>query len=157
MFELAFDLDGNPVEVPTAAVSWRVRKLPVRGRPLVVYGLDGLPLIMPINATLAELRSAVQLEGHYRLDPVDEHRRELAGARSAYVRLAPPAGPAAPARTATAGPVSADAATTAVRANLDLAKTILDQVVLLLGVARGLLRTAEDASPATESNPHLIK
>ena len=33
MFELAFDLDGNPVEVPGAAVSWRVRKLTARGAP----------------------------------------------------------------------------------------------------------------------------
>lgn len=42
-------------------------------------------------------------------------------------------------------------------ANLDLAKAILGQVELLLGVARGLLRAAEDASHATESNPDLIK
>ena len=152
MFELAFDLDGNPIDVPSAAVSWRVCKLPVRGRPQVVYGSDGLPLIVPIGATLAEFRSAVQLEGRYRLDPVDELRREVAGACAAYVRLAPVA-----AHAATAGAVGADAAATAIRANLDLAKTILDQVVLLLGVARGLLRTAEDASQATESNPTLIE
>jgi hypothetical protein len=43
MFELAFDVDGNPVEVPGAAVSWRVRKLPVRGHPQVAYGSGGLP------------------------------------------------------------------------------------------------------------------
>lgn len=102
MFELAFDQDGDPIEVPSAAVSWRVRKLPVRGRPQVVYGSDGLPLIVPIGATLAEFRSAVQLEGRYRLDPVDELRREVAGARAAYVRLAPPAGAAVVARAATA-------------------------------------------------------
>ncbi len=122
MFELAFDVDGNPVEVPSAAVSWRARKLPVRGHPQVAYGSNGLPLIVPIDATLAEFRSAVQLEGRYRLDPVDEHRREVAGARSAYVRLAPPAGPAVAARAATASPDSSDAAATAIRANLDLAK-----------------------------------
>jgi hypothetical protein len=67
-FELAFGLDGNPVEVPSAAVSWRVRKLKPKGAPEVVYSRDGLPLIVPIHATLAELRSAVQLEGRYRLD-----------------------------------------------------------------------------------------
>jgi hypothetical protein len=79
MFELAFDLEGNPIEVPSAAVSWRVRKLGLRGRPEVVYGRDGLPLIVPIDATLAELRSAVQLEGRYRLDPVDEQRGRSPG------------------------------------------------------------------------------
>jgi hypothetical protein len=156
MFELAFDLEGNPIEVPSAAVGWRVRKLGLRGRPEVVYGRDGLPLIVPIDATLAELRSAVQLEGRYRLDPVDEQRREIAGARSAYVRLVPPAGPAA-ACAATSSSVSSDAAETVIRANLDLAKIILGQVELLLGVARGLLRTAEDASQAIESNPDLVK
>jgi hypothetical protein len=54
------------------------------------------------------------------------------------------------ARAATVIPDSSDAAATAIRANLDLAKTILDPVALLLGVARGLLRTAEDASRAAE-------
>jgi hypothetical protein len=39
----------------------------------------------------------------------------------------------------------------------DLAKAILGQVELLLGVARGLLRTAEDASQAIESNRDLVK
>jgi len=156
MFELAFDVEGNPIEVPSAAVSWRVRKLRLRGQPEVVYGRDGLPLIVPIDATLAELRSAVQLEGRYRLDPVDEQRREIAGVRSAYVRLGPPAGPAA-ACAATSSSVSSDAAETVIRANLDLAKIILGQVELLLGVARGLLRTAEDASQAIESNRDLVK
>jgi len=154
MFELAFDSEGNPIEVPSAAVSWRVRKLRLRGQPEVVYGRDGLPLIVPIDATLAELRSAVQLEGRYRLDPVDEQRREIAGVRSAYVRLVPPAGPAA---ACAATSVSSDAAETVIRANLDLAKTILGQVELLLGVARGLLRTAEDANQAIESNRDLVK
>jgi hypothetical protein len=120
--------------VPSAAVSWCVRKLMARGRPQLMFGFDGLPLIVPIDATLAALRSAVQLDGRYRLDPVDELRREVAGARSAYVRLEPPAEP------------------TAARA-----KAILGQVELLLGVARGLLRAAEDASHATESNLDLIK
>lgn len=156
MFELAFDVEGNPIEVPSAAVSWRVRKQGLRGRPEVVYGRDGLPLIVPIDATLAELRSAVQLEGRYRLDPVDGQRREIAGVRSAYVRLGPPAGPAA-ACAATSSSVSSDAAETVIRANLELAKTILGQVELLLGVARGLLRTAEDASQAIESNRDLVK
>jgi hypothetical protein len=43
------------------------------------------------------------------------------------------------------------------RANLDLAKFILSQVVPLLGMARGLLRTAEDVSQTAESNPDLMK
>src|SRR5262245_38360533 len=54
MFELAFDVEGDPIVVPSAAVSWRVRKLRLRGRPEVVCGPDGLPLIVPIDATLAE-------------------------------------------------------------------------------------------------------
>jgi hypothetical protein len=156
MFELAFDSEGKPIEVPSAAVSWRVRKLRLRGQPEVVYSRDGLPLIVPIDATLAELRSAVQLEGRYRLDPVDEQRREIAGARSAYVRLVPPAGPAA-ACAATSSSVNSVAAETVIRTNLDLAKSILGQVELLLGVARGLLRTAEDANQAIESNRDLVK
>lgn len=154
MFELAFDSEGNPIEVPSAAVSWRVRKMRLRGRPEVVCDRDGLPLIVPIDATLAELRSAVQLEGRYRLD-----RRAAAGDRRGAVRVCPPGAPGRPAAAcaATSSSVSSDAAETVIRANLDLAKTILGQVELLLGVARGLLRTAEGASEAIESNRDLVK
>jgi hypothetical protein len=90
MFELAFDSEGNPIEVPSAAVSWRVRKLGLRGRPEVVYGRDGLPLIVPIDATLDELRSAVQLEGRY---PAGSGRRAAAGGRRDAVRVYPPGAP----------------------------------------------------------------
>lgn len=156
MFELAFDLEGNPVDVPSAAVGWCVRKLGLRGRPQLVFGPEGLPLIVPIDATLAELRVAVQREGCYRLDPVDEERRPCAGACSAYVRLVSPPVPAA-VHAPVVDAINSDATATAIRAKLDLAKTILQQVVLLLGVARGLLRTAEDATQAYESNHDLIK
>lgn len=156
MFELAFDEQGTPIELPSAAVGWRVRKLRARGRPELVYSADGLPLILPIDASLIEFRSVVHEEGCYRLDPVDEQRRGVAEARSAYVRLA--LRPEPPwTRAAMPSAISPDATTTMIRTNLDLAKTILDQVALLLGAASSLLRTAEDANQATTSNRDLMK
>jgi hypothetical protein len=122
----------------------------------LLYSTDGLPLILPIDASLGEFRRAVHQEGCYRLDPVDAQRRGVAGARSAYVRLALRPEPAWTPATMPST-VSPDATTTVIRTNLDLAKTILDQVALLLGVASSLLRTAEDANQAITSNPDLMK
>lgn len=156
MFELAFDEQGTLIELPSTAVGWRVRKLRARGQPELVYSADGLPLTLPIDASLIEFGCVVHQEGCYRLDPVDEQHRGVAGARSAYVRLA--LRPEPPwTRVAMSSAISPDATTTVIRTNLDLAKTILDQVALLLGVASSLLRTAEYANQATTSNPDLMK
>ena len=50
MSELAFNMSGEPFDVPGAATGWRVRRLKPRGAPEVVYGRDGLPLVLPIDA-----------------------------------------------------------------------------------------------------------
>jgi len=49
MSELAFNLNGEPFEVPGTAISWRVRKLKPKGAPEVVYGREGTPLVLPID------------------------------------------------------------------------------------------------------------
>jgi hypothetical protein len=46
---------------------------------LVVYGREGIPLILPIDADMDDLRREVRTEGRYRLDPIDEHNRPIAG------------------------------------------------------------------------------
>jgi hypothetical protein len=40
----AFDSDGEPIDVPSEAVAWQVRRAVTRGRPQPVYTCDGLAL-----------------------------------------------------------------------------------------------------------------
>src|SRR5215475_15668185 len=103
MFELAYNVNGEPFEVPPTMAAWRVRKLKPKGAPEVVYGRDGLPLFLPMDADIEELRREARAEGRYRLDPVDDHNRLVPNAQAGYVCVLPlerapePAAQAAPA------------------------------------------------------------
>src|SRR5512140_3789565 len=81
-YELAFDEDGEPFDVPPQVAGWRVRRAADgRGRPALLHGRGGRkgkPLIVPVNATHAELLAAAG-PGKYRLLAVDEHWRKVAG------------------------------------------------------------------------------
>lgn len=79
MFTLAFNLEGEPIEVPASAVAWQVRRSATRDRSHVVYAADGLPLLFPLDTGIEDLRAAAKLDGRYRLVPVDEGRRQLDG------------------------------------------------------------------------------
>ena len=48
MSDLAFNVNGEPFEAPANAAGWRVRRLKQKGAPEVVYGRDGLPLVLPL-------------------------------------------------------------------------------------------------------------
>src|ERR1051325_11411381 len=85
MSELAFNLNGEPFEILPNMAAWRVRKLKPKGAPEVVYGRDGLPLFLPLDADIEDLRREARAEGRYRLDPVDDHNRPFANAQASYV------------------------------------------------------------------------
>src|SRR5436190_578038 len=89
MFELAYNVNGEPFEVPPTMAAWRVRKLKPKGAPEVVYGRDGLPLFLPMDADIEDLRREARGDGRYRLDPVDEHNRPVPSAPSGYVCVHP--------------------------------------------------------------------
>ncbi len=61
MSELAFNINGEAFEVPANATGWRVRRMRAKGSPEVVYGREGTPLILPIDAELDDLRSEVDV------------------------------------------------------------------------------------------------
>jgi hypothetical protein len=54
-----------------------------------VYGREGTPLVLPIDADMADLRREARSEGRYRLDAIDENNRPIAGAPPAYVCIHP--------------------------------------------------------------------
>jgi hypothetical protein len=76
MSELAFNVNGEPFDVLPTWAGWRVRKLKPKGAPEVVYARDGLPLFLPLDADIEDLRRATQGNGRYRLDPVDAYGGE---------------------------------------------------------------------------------
>jgi hypothetical protein len=89
MSELANNIHGEPFEVPAEATAWRVRRMKPKGAPEVVYGSDGLPLLLPIEAGIEEFRAEVNTPGRYRLDPVKEDQRPMPEAPAAYLYLYP--------------------------------------------------------------------
>lgn len=109
MAELAFNLHGEPFDVPPTMAAWRVRKLKAKpgGAPEVIYGRDGLPLYLPMDADIEDLRREAPdpVDGRYRLDPVDDHNRTIPDTQASYVyvhaiardRDPEPAAPTAPA------------------------------------------------------------
>jgi hypothetical protein len=88
---LAYNQNGEPFEVPESAVAWKVRHSPKgrRGAPEVMYGRDGTPLLISIDANIDALRKKVSEPGRYRLDPVDEDHRLIADATPAFIEVAP--------------------------------------------------------------------
>lgn len=87
MAELAFNHNGDPFEVPAEAVAWRVRRIKGRGAPEVVYGANGAPLVLPVDAAFEDLRREAKLPGKYRLDPINEDHQVLEGASPSYLVL----------------------------------------------------------------------
>jgi len=87
---LAWGLHGDRLEVPDAAVGWRVKRLSSSGRagaPEVVYS-NGIPLFLPITAGVQDLSEAVDgIAGKYRLDLVDDFCKAIPDAPAAYVVL----------------------------------------------------------------------
>ena len=85
MSDLAYNINGEGFELPETATGWRVRRMKPRGAPEVVYGKDGLPLTIPIESDLEELRRSVDAAGRFRLDAVDDRGRNIENVSAAYV------------------------------------------------------------------------
>ena len=85
MSDLAFNLNGDPFDVPPDAVGWRVRKMKLKGAPEVAYGRNGQPLVLPLEADVDDLRAEVNAPGRYRLDPIDDTNKPIENASAGYV------------------------------------------------------------------------
>lgn len=87
---LAWDRNGEPVELPQAAVALRVRRSSQTARggaPSVVWR-DGQPLVCALETTVIGLRELVgDKPGMYRLDAIDENGRTLANVSACYCNL----------------------------------------------------------------------
>ena len=85
---LAWSQAGDAFDVPDTAELWRVRRLSGNikgGAPELVYGPDGLPLMVDITIGPADFMEAVEAKpGKYRLDALDELRKPVAAVPPAY-------------------------------------------------------------------------
>ncbi len=156
MSELAYDAEGDRFEVPANAAGWRVRRfrnVGARGAPEVVFGDDGRPLVLPVDAGIDEFRGAVAaVPGRYRLDPVDTHGRAIEKVPAAYLQF----GDAQ--RVANGGAAVSTPGTDAmlgevVRANAEMVKVIAEKFGSVMEAAATLLKAADGAGlPARK--PH---
>lgn len=89
-YPLAHDVHGNPIDVPPEVAFWRVRRQPSRqGRPSRVTGLDGAPLIVPVDAEANDLRAEGCGPDKYRLDGLDGHKQPVVPPIVAFTELVP--------------------------------------------------------------------
>jgi hypothetical protein len=93
-YPLAFDVDGNPLDVPEEAVAWRVRRNGGRGRPRTIFDPEtGLQLDIPITSKIEDLIERGCEPERYRLEAVDREGRVIP-ALVAIVEVAAVATPA---------------------------------------------------------------
>jgi hypothetical protein len=151
MSELAFNQNGDLFDVPAVVTGWRVRRLKPRGAPELVYGRDGRPLTISIEADMNELREAVGgVLGKYRLDPISDEGKIAEGTPPAYVQVVK--------TESHGGEVPAAAVSEsdgvireAMRLNTELAKSVIDRFPEMMHAAAELLRAADGAGlPARE-------
>ena len=156
MSELAFNLNGDPFDVPPNAVGWRVRKMKSKGAPEVAYGRNGQPLVLPLEADVDDLRAEVGTPGRYRLDPIDDNSKPIANASAGYVYVHDLA-PSAPVAAASSTPLaplpspSDNIVVEAMRMNAEIARSVVDRFPQMLEAAATLIRAADGAGlPARE-------
>lgn len=133
MTDLAFDMNGQRFEVPANATGWRVRRMKV-GAPENLLGRGGLPLVLPIEATLDDLRLAVGRPGRYRLDLVaGEKALGKAPVGFAFLREG----------GVLSTPPSQEMLADALRLNAEVMRASIDRLPQILEAAALLLRATE--------------
>lgn len=149
MSELAYDTNGDRFEVPAQVTGWRVRRfrnVGARGAPEVVFGEDGRPLVLPVEASIEDFRAQVEAApGRYRLDPVDGNGRGVDKLPAAYLQLGD-GNRAAAASGGSSPPISSDAMLgEVVRANAEMVKVIAEKFSGVMEAAATLLKAADGA------------
>ena len=151
MSELAFNANGESFEVPATVTGWRVRRMKPRGAPELVYGRDGRPLMIGIEADMDELRDAVGgVLGRYRLDPINDEGKCIDSVPPAYIQVVKQERNAGGASESSSSHVVRDSdddntVREAMRLNTELAKAVIDRFPQMVEAAATLLRAADGA------------
>ena len=160
MAELAFNHNGDPFEVPAEAVAWRVRRIKGRGAPEVVYGANGAPLVLPVDAAFEDLRREAKVPGKYRLDPINEDHQVLEGASPSYLVLPErpePEDVAARIAPPSAGGVALESALgETTRALVVVTQSVVAQLPSIMAASAELLRAAGASGPPSRAPLALV-
>lgn len=159
MSELAFNQNGESFEIPATVTGWRVRRMKPRGAPELVYGKDGRPLVVGIDADIDELRDAVGTTGKYRLDPINDDGKTVENVPAAYVQVMKPlrnAETTLAVAPATSGSANDDTVREAMRMNSELAKSVIEKFPEMMTAAAELLRAADGAGLPARS-PRMVE
>jgi hypothetical protein len=146
MSELAFNANGESFEIPATVTAWRVRRMKPRGAPELVYGRDGRPLTIGIDADVDDLRDAVVVPGKYRLDPINDDGKCVDNVPAAYIQVMKPQRNADLSETPVVVPHGPDESLReAMRMNTELARAVIDRFPEMMTAAAELLRAADGA------------
>jgi hypothetical protein len=145
MSELAFNANGESFDIPATVTGWRVRRMKPRGAPELVYGKDGRPLTVAIDADIDELRDAVGAAAKYRLDPINDDGKCVENVPAAYVHVVKPQRNAEQGMVLAPSGTSDDTLREAMRMNTELAKSVIDKFPDMMQAAAELLRAADGA------------
>lgn len=159
MSAIAYNIQGEPFEVPPHVVAFRAKRLKPRGAPEVFYGIDGLPLVVPVDAGIDEVRSLIGdiADGEtlrLRLDPIDEEGRLVDKVPPAYVQVTPRR--CAPVAEASVRPaLGSDAVSVvvleAMRTNANLAQAVVEKLPAIMDAAAKVLAAADGAGMPTRA------
>lgn len=142
---VAFNQQGEPFDVPPSATGWKVRRSRLKGPPELVYGLDGAPLVLPLDADLQDLRREARIPGRYRLEPVDDRQQVIEGAQVAYLYIHEDHPPQEQGGEQRRSAPLESALIEAMRLNTSLAQSVISQFPAMMDSAAGLLRAADGA------------
>lgn len=148
-----FNSEGEPIEIPSDAVAWQVRRVRTPEPAEVLYGSDGRPLFVPIDAEIEDVRRAVASDGRYYLTPVDEHYRRIAGGVCAWIELPPASAPP----PETQGQLSVQHVQALGRTTADVAQLLIAQAAILLDAAGTLLDIRADTDVLATAIRQLVK
>ncbi|MBZ0231419.1 MAG: hypothetical protein K8M05_03650, partial [Deltaproteobacteria bacterium] len=155
MSELAFDKDGEPMELDPETELLRVRRFRnpgMRGTCETVRDDDGAPLFVSPDTTFLELKKMVGgVAGYYRLDQCDDRRNAIADAQPAYVSISD-------GHRNSGGPAADDTRDVVirelVRANAEMCRTMAEQFSDVMRATAEILRAADGAGlPRREPPP----
>jgi hypothetical protein len=106
-----------------------------------------VPLVVPLETDIEELRRIVVAPGKYRLDAVDDQHRVIKGADVAYVYVRASEPELVKVETAAldSGPNTNAVLMEAMRQNSEMARTIVDRFPAMLEASAVLLRAADGA------------
>ncbi len=161
MSAIAFNIQGEPFEVPPQVVAFRAKRLKPRGAPEVFYGVDGLPLVVPVDAGIDEVRNLIGdiTDGEtlrLRLDPIDEEGRIVEKVSPAYVQVTPRR-TAASVDTAARPACGSDGVSAvvleAMRTNATLAQTVIEKLPAIMDAAAKVLAAADGAGMPARTPP----